>query len=363
MNSSRVVFAIGLVALLGCSSPSDGGGDASAAHDAATVDAAASDVGVDAGSPSAQPPPSAGPSAPDGTGDVTFAITRWRLGTTDPDGTPDTTHGWTHYGYDIDHRASTAASTDLCATVNNASRTNVYPDGIDGRDDSFGHDVLPILMGLSSNYETAVNDSVLRGGETLLFTLHQLGTSDHDDPLQARMVRSTALGSTPRFDGTDVYGVEPGSLTTPTDATTARVTFAAYLVGNTFVGVASTRITVHLADSNFHLALPIDHAVVTMHLDATHRHATGGVIAGVMPTTELTANFRQAMGSIMPTLCSGATSDAILTQVQQASDILTDETQDPAMSCTAVSIGLGFDAEPVQLGAVGTAVADPMPCH
>src|SRR5579871_1119177 len=62
-----------------------------------------------------QEPPAAGPMHPgDGTGSVTFAISKLYLGDTDPDGTPDKANGWKHFGYDLDGKISTATSTDLC---------------------------------------------------------------------------------------------------------------------------------------------------------------------------------------------------------------------------------------------------------
>ena len=45
-------------------------------------------------------------------------------------------------------------------------------------------------------------------------------------------------------------------------------------------------------------------------------------------------------------------------QIAQASDILTDGTQDPTKPCDGISIGLGFDGALVQLG---TPVAPPPP--
>jgi hypothetical protein len=49
--------------------------------------------------------------------------------------------------------------------------------------------------------------------------------------------------------------------------------------------------------------------------------------------------------------------------VRQASDILDDATQDPAQSCSGVSVGLGFEAVPVVIGPVGASEPPPPnPC-
>jgi hypothetical protein len=60
--------------------------------------------------------------------------------------------------------------------------------------------------------------------------------------------------------------------------------------------------------------------------------------------------------------CSGPTIDSIASQVTQAADILIDGSQDPSKSCDGVSIGVGFEAEIVQLGAIGDAPDDINPC-
>src|SRR5262245_23512873 len=106
----------------------------------------------------AEPPAPPAMKPGDGSGSVTFAISKLYLGDTDPDGTPDKANGWKHFGYDLDGKVSTATSTDLCKTRNGASPANVYPDGDDGIDNSFGKLILPIILGLSSTASQKVND-------------------------------------------------------------------------------------------------------------------------------------------------------------------------------------------------------------
>ena len=109
--------------------------------------------------------------------------------------------------------------------------------------------------------------------------------------------------------------------------------------------------------------LVIHHAVVSMQLDPTHQHATKGVISGVLVTDELTAEMTRLAGNIDVSLCTGNLHDSIVTQIEQASDILQDGTQDPAKTCDGISLGLGFDGEIVQLGSIGPATPpNPNPC-
>ena len=55
----------------------------------------------------------------------------------------------------------------------------------------------------------------------------------------------------------------------------------------------------------------------------------------------------------------GATIDSIVSQLQQAPDILEDGTHEPARLCGGISIGIGFTATAVSLGDTGP--ASPMP--
>jgi len=301
-----------------------------------------------------------------GTGSVTFAISKLYLGNTDRDGTPDPVNGWKQYGFDIDGKISTATSTDLCQPLDNASPHNVYPDGLAGIDNSFGKNILPILLGLASDVAQKANDAITSGKTTLLFDLAQLGTGSNYDPLGGQLYPVTDLGHAPLFDGTDVWPVDPAGLAVAGDLTTAKVQFpgiGSYLNGNTWVGQATSGVPFTLSTGSIGLPLVIHGAIVTMTLDPTHSHATNGTISGVLYTSEMIAAIKQAAGSFDPTLCSGPTIDSITAQIAQASDILQNGSQYPTDACDAISIGLGFDAERVQLGPIGPATTPPPnPC-
>jgi hypothetical protein len=100
-----------------------------------------------------------------------------------------------------------------------------------------------------------------------------------------------------------------------------------------------------------------------MKLDPTHTKVTGGIIAGVLTTSDFEAQLTQVAGMFDPSLCTGPTIDSILAQIAQASDILHDGTQDPSKTCDGISIGLGFDAAADQLGpSVAPPPPPPDPC-
>ncbi len=293
-----------------------------------------------------------------------LAVTKLYLGDTDRNGTPDKTNGWKQYGFDLDGKISTATSTDLCQPVNGASAKNVYPDGNGGIDNSFGKLILPILLGLSSDTSAQVNMSISSGKYTYLMDLQGLGPGTDQNPVPARMYTGANLGHSPLFDGSDVWPVDPSSLLSPTDITSARTQFpAGYLTLNTWVGVPGPTVYLQLAFGGMSLPLQIGHAVVTMSLDPTHQSATNGTIAGIIPVQAFVTTLQQIAGEIDPSLCSGPTINSILDQIEQAADILQDGTQDPTKPCDGISIGLGFDAHVVQLGSIGPALPPPAnPC-
>ncbi|MCA9643092.1 MAG: hypothetical protein KC492_20480, partial [Myxococcales bacterium] len=104
----------------------------------------------------------------------------------------------------------------------------------------------------------------------------------------------------------------------------------------------------------FTLNLVITNAVITANI-SDQSNVTGGIIAGVLDTDGLIDELRKVAGAVDPSLCSGSTFDSIATQIRAASDIMKDGTNGPGATCNGISIGLGFDAKPVQLGPV----ADP----
>jgi hypothetical protein len=312
-------------------------------------------------------PPDAGPPMPgDGTGSVTFAISKLFLGDTDWDGTPDKANGWKQFGYDLDGYISTASSTNLCQPAMGASKANVYPDGTDGIDNSFGKLILPIILGLSSDASSKINSSIAGGTFTVMLDMAKLGASANYNPIFTNLYAGGNLGSMPKFDGTDQWPVVSSLLNNP-DAGVAggsQVNFPmAYVTNDVWVSGTKGNVTLNLSISGFTLALTIANAVITVVMDSTHHHGTMGIIAGVLNTQELTTQLRQVAGSFDPALCTGLTIDSVITQIVQASDILSDGTQDPTKTCDGISIGIGFSAELVELGpVVPPPTPKPNPC-
>ena len=83
----------------------------------------------------------------------------------------------------------------------------------------------------------------------------------------------------------------------------------------------------------------------------------------MVDTEAFIVELKKAAGRIDPGLCTGSTFDSIANQIRQASDILTDGTQDPNKTCNGISFGMGFKATAVNFGKVAAKQPEPEdPC-
>lgn len=336
--------------------------------------------GTGAGGPSGpgiQPPDRPeGASPGDGTG-TAFAVSELFLGDTDRNGSPNPS-AWKDFGYDLDGKISTKDSTDLCKPNAGGSPSSVYPDGNDGIDNAFGKLLLPIITGLAQDASSQINESIAAGEFTIIVNVENLGASQSYDPLTAGLFAGVTLVDemgtelTPAFDGTDLWPVAPELLNagSPGDncqdvTCTSKVVFdSAYMTDGTFVSGSPGNLDLNLAVAGFSLNLTIAQAVISMDVNEGRTDAQNGVIAGVIPVEQLISELQKIAGSFDEGLCSGTTFDSLADQIRQASDIMSNGSQDPNATCDAISIGLGFNAKPVLVGVVDDPAApQPDPCE
>jgi hypothetical protein len=309
--------------------------------------------GSDVGLPPARP---ADAKPGDGASTVVMAISKLYLGDTDRNGSPDGQNGWKHFGYNLDGKVSDKSSKDLCRPAGGASPAQVYPDGDNGIDNSFGKNILPIILGLASDAGTKVNDSISKGSFTIMLGLDKLGTNASYNPLGAKLWAGANLGAAPKWDGSDEWPIRPELLNDPKDPQSSKVVFAnGYLANNTWVSGDKGTVTLSLSISGFTLDLDISSALISVDVAADRKSGSNGTIAGIIETEVLITEIKKVAGAFDKTLCSGSTIDGIANQLRQASDIMKDGSQDPSKTCDGISIGLGFDAKVVKLGKV----ADP----
>ncbi|MDI3290982.1 hypothetical protein, partial [Polyangium sp. 15x6] len=307
-----------------------------------------------------------GGSLPDCMGgpEIVLAMNHLLIGDTDPDGTPNPATAWKQYGRNIDGDVSTKESTGLCKPVGGAPPAVVYPDGNNGIDNSFGRNVLPMFLGLVADLSTQTNEAIANGEFTHLLSISNVG--QEACTTSSKLFLGGNLGQPPTFDGSDVWPIDASSLTDPADPTSAVWSFSSTAITQGAVDTISpSQFTLRLRFPGLDMHLPIHQARISMQLDANQQGATGGQISGVIYTKDLTDEMAKQAGQLDESFCdpSSPTLQSIQNQLRQASDILSDGTQDPTKECDAISIGLGFTMKSAQLGSVVPAAPPPPdPC-
>ena len=326
-------------ALGACGSSSDNG-DAGA--DSA-ADVGATDANVETGSDAAN---DVSDDAPLACSKATFAMTTEALGN-------GNNGEWKSFGFDIDGLVSTAASTDVCQPNSGGAAGTAYPDGNNGIDNSWGKNILPIILSVDPTFATDVNSAIAGGTLTTLFELACLTPKGDVPSFLTKLFVATPLGSTPLLDGTDQWPVAPELLTNPTsDPDSAAITFtSSSITGTLFDTGPNQTFALRFPFSTTSLDLTLRAAHVQMTLSSDRKSATGGMIGGVMKTEDLVAQIKKIGYAL--NLCNSSVLPNIITVVRQASDIMSDGTQDPSKTCDGISIGLGFDATQAQRGPVG----------
>jgi hypothetical protein len=305
----------------------------------------------------------------------TLAIRKLFIGDTDRMGSPSSS-AWKDFGYDLDGKISTSDSKDLCMPADGAKPSAVYEDGEEGRDNSFGKNILPIVTALAMDASTQINDSIETGSFTIMIRLDELGTAAAENGVLsklyggAQLVDAMGMDLLPAWDGTDMWPVV-NELLVNGDIENPQVQFkGSYVVtdpatnARTWVSGDFGNITLNLAIAGFTLGLTVNHAVITMELNDDNSQATNGTIAGILNTEQLISELAKVAGSFDPSLCPpSSTFESIAQQIRQASDIGADGSQDPSKECDGISMGLGFNMQKVELGAVSApAETPPDPC-
>ncbi len=307
----------------------------------------------------ATPPPDTGQPCP-GTFDLkTFAIDSLDFG-------ERTTDGWASIGYDLDGKITGASSTDVCAQAAGAPRANQV-DGNDGIDNAFGHLIAPGLASVLG--VTALSDSLtaaIRAGRfTIQLQIAGLGTDPAQNctGLKGQVFPSDTYdvgGATPTFDSSTNWPVLASSLNDgATIASGAKAAFSgAYVTHGTFVTLgASSALPLRITLAGVSLELLVHTPVVTFdHVDDAD--AANGVLAGVLDPIELGRALESAaLQSGQQQLCDGG-GNGLLSQIEQAADILADRTNTAGVTCDHVSFAVGFHAKKISNP---TKVAPPLP--
>jgi hypothetical protein len=119
-------------------------------------------------------------------------------------------------------------------------------------------------------------------------------------------------------------------------------------------------IPIQIEDNEGTLKLSLHSARVMMTLSDNRKHATSGVISGVLDTEEVIEQARKILW--MANRCDDPDYDSYILAIRHMSDILVDGSQDPGQECNGISFGVAFDMSEVQIGDVGPAAPADMLC-
>jgi hypothetical protein len=265
---------------------------------------------------------------------------------------------WKKVGFNLDGLMTTTISTDVCQPNANAMPVVPYPDGDEGIDNSFGKNLLPLILSLYPTWVPDTNSGLQNGIFNVLLKMDCLPPTGDVPVLNTRLFGGTTLGATPKYDGTDKWPVSPELLSNPKDPESSTVVFQnSSVIGTTFDGGKNATfiltIPIKTATMSTSIKLTLYGARTTMTLAADRKSSTSGRIGGVLNTEEFLAEMKK-VGALLG-FCDSPLFAGLLTQARQSSDIMADGSQDPTKTCDGISMGLGFEMKEVQVGDVGPA--------
>lgn len=288
-----------------------------------------------------------------------LAIDHLFLGDKHRNGIPSP-YAWEEFGADIDGLDTASDYSAHCAPRSGGDPNNVFSDGVDGIDNSFGDNFVEMFPTLSD----PINANITGGNIGYIFDLVDLTTSP--DSFSTRFYSGAQLDNLPGFDGTDCWPVDGGTVSDPDDVTTAKVLFhdGSVEAGVWVSGPAQAPLPLTLKVQSAPLTLTLYHATIRAPITTDPLATTDiGMLSGVLDTEEFVSAFKRFRRESAPTECGTPELANRVLKIRQASDIMLDGSQDPNEVCNGISVGLGFTAKPILLGGVGPASPPPViPC-
>ena len=290
----------------------------------------------------------------DGADSNIQAINKLFLGDTDRMGVASA-KAWQNFGFPISgyiYKDAKAGAATHCKPELGAKPADVIINGTNGTDNSFGKNIVPIVLGLASDAATKIQDAIAAGNFSVLVKVDKLGAGTDYNGLSALLFASQGTldpmgGMTIPPPATDWSSY----VWHPFDSQKMGVSFPmSYVAKNTWVSGSKGDVSLTLSFSGYDLALVIHQGQIAMQYSADHKTSTNGQIGGVLGTTQLTDAVKAIAGKVSPSLCMGSALDGVLAQIRQASDIGIDGKQDPSKVCDGISIGLGFETTVSKLG-------------
>lgn len=272
---------------------------------------------------------------------------------------------WKSIGYNIDGLVSDGSSTDVCQPNAGGSADTAYPDGDDGIDNSFGKNLLPLIGGLAPDFEATVNSYLDAGLFNTMVKIYCIPPTGDAEGLTSKVFGGTNLMMEPAYDGTDEWPITPEVLSDLEDPESSTLILEnGTVVGDVYDSGDPTTIIltipIEFQDDTTLLKLTLYHAKITMTLSEDRKSATEGIIGGVLNAEEVVDQMKRV--GFAADVCDENLFLNALDLIRESSDIMSDGSQDPALTCDGISFGVSFSMAEVQLGGVGTPVIPGLSC-
>ena len=302
------------------------------------------------------------PARPD-RGDVT-GTTQWFV-------VSDVTFGthpndWRKIGYDLDGRITSVddsiSSKGTCRREPSSAKT-VLADGDGGIDNNLAARLFSTLRALKADVGDAMNDSIKKGGETLLLRLDGVTSDDNANVTGTVFVARHAEGAAPTFASGDRWSIVSSSLYEGVDLAHPRFVFPwGYMRGGTWVSgpLQAAKIPLGLYVEGRRFEIPFERAQLSFHVG----DGSNGVLAGVTTPAALWTGIEPGLREYAcPSKSYPVSLDIIHQEILQMVDLVleSDDLQDPSQPCDAISVGMGFNVRPVAAPEAIVAAAAPEP--
>jgi len=299
-----------------------------------------------------------------------LGISRWYVGEVDRNGSQSPT-AWQSFGFDVDAILTSDLDGDgglsgsdlvcVCDAVGGEVNAGNLEDGPGGLDNSFGKNIISFLSSIVEDPSQSATASAEDGASTVAFFLSNVGTGASYDPVASSYFHL-------RDGETGTWRYAPESLNGNDPASPRTVLPTAYVSTNTWVSAPIAALDVPLSVGGIPLPLLIHDAVVSMELSADRRSAENGMISGTLDTEEFVTAFGEAASRIAGDtegLCPGdQLFESIVQNIRSASDIMNIGAQVDGVTCSGITIGLGFDAVAVEASGVAEPLEPgPNPCQ
>jgi len=356
---SKLKLAIAFALVAGCSIY-----DSSLLVEGGAPDA--SDAAVDAGGDvdtcdHAEPPARPGGDDPSDAGDIEFVVA---LSSVDFGGDGGVV------GFDLD-RTCTCPGPESCVPQSGSSP---HCDDTRGRDNSGGALIQQFSALTTALDPTKLTQHIGQGLYSLLLRVRSYNGTPNDSQVSVAAFSSNGTlplddggaNPIPKHDGNDQWGLDPTSLVgTPPPYVAAYEDDAAYVSGGVLVANVSFPFSIGTSfGANF---LRLDGAYLVGAITKTPTgYALAGVVTGRWDTRNLLTGMQGIKDPFNPGqfLCGNdATYLAFKAAICGAADIASEGSSDnTGAPCNALSLALGFQAEPAELGGILAAGVRPTPC-